>query len=76
MENAAVEFPRDALIEISEKALERKTGARALRSIFEGFMLDAMFDLPTDGKGAVYVVTPDVVTGKTRLMPKKLRKSA
>lgn len=76
MENAAVEFSKEALVEISERALERKTGARALRSIFEDFMLDAMFDLPTDGKGAVYVVTPDVVTGKTQLIPKKLRKSA
>ena len=76
MENAVVEFPSDALIEISEQALERKTGARALRSICEGFMLDAMFDWPTDGKGAVYVITPDVVTGKTQLMPQKLRKSA
>jgi ATP-dependent Clp protease ATP-binding subunit ClpX len=76
MENAVVEFPKDTLVEISENALDRKTGARALRSIFEGFMLDAMFDLPTEGKGAVYVVTPDVVTGKTQLMPKKLRKSA
>jgi len=76
MEKAVVEFPEDTLVEISENALERKTGARALRSIFEGFMLDAMFDLPTEGKGAVYVVTPDVVTGKTQLMPKKLRKSA
>ena len=76
MENAIVEFSKDTLVEISENALERKTGARALRSIFEGFMLDAMFDLPTEGKGAVYVVTPDVVTGKTQLMPKKLRKSA
>lgn len=76
MENAAVEFSKEALVEISERAFERKTGARALRSIFEDFMLDAMFDLPTDGKGAVYVVTPDIVTGKTQLIPKKLRKSA
>ena len=76
MENAVVEFSKEALVEISEKALERKTGARALRSIFEGFMLDAMFDLPTDGKGAVYIVTPDVVTGKIQLLPEKLRKSA
>jgi ATP-dependent Clp protease ATP-binding subunit ClpX len=76
MENAVVEFSKESLVEISERALERKTGARALRSIFEDFMLDAMFDLPTDGKGAVYVVTPDVVTGKTQLIPKKLRKSA
>jgi ATP-dependent Clp protease ATP-binding subunit ClpX len=76
MENAVVEFSSDALIEISEHALERKTGARALRSICEDFMLDAMFDLPTDGKDAVYVVTPDVVTGRTQLIPRKLRKSA
>lgn len=76
MEDAAVEFSKEALVEISERALERKTGARALRSIFEDFMLDAMFDLPTDGKDAVYVVTPDIVTRKTQLIPKKLRKSA
>ncbi len=76
MENAVVEFPEEALVEISKKALERKTGARALRSIFEGFMLDAMFDLPSEGSGSVYIVTPEVVTGKTPLIPKKLRKSA
>ncbi len=57
-------------------ALERKTGARALRSIFEGFMLDTMFDLPTEGKGSTYVVTPEVVVGEASLIPKKLRKSA
>ncbi len=76
LENAVVEFPEEALVEISKAALERKTGARALRSIFEGFMLDAMFDLPSDGKGSVYVVTPEIVTGETPLIPKKLRKSA
>lgn len=76
MENAVVEFSEEALVEISQKALERKTGARALRSIFEGFMLDAMFDLPSDGKESIYVVTPEVVTGETPLIPKKLRKSA
>jgi ATP-dependent Clp protease ATP-binding subunit ClpX len=76
LENAVVEFSEGALVEISKAALERKTGARALRSIFEGFMLDAMFDLPSDGKESVYVVTPEVVTGETPLVPKKLRKSA
>ncbi len=76
IENAVVEFSEEALVEISKAALERKTGARALRSIFEGFMLDAMFDLPSNGKGAVYVVTPEVVTEETPLIPKKLRKSA
>jgi hypothetical protein len=39
-------------------------------------MLDAMFDLPTEGKGSTYVVTPEVVAGEASLMPKKLRKSA
>jgi ATP-dependent Clp protease ATP-binding subunit ClpX len=76
MENAVLEFPKDALAEISKMALERKTGARALRSIFESFMLDAMFDLPTEGEGSVYVVTPEVVAGEAPLLPKKLRKSA
>jgi len=76
MENAALEFPKDALAEIGKMALERKTGARALRSIFEGFMLDAMFDLPTEGEGSVYVVTPEVAAGEAPLLPKKLRKSA
>ena len=74
MENAVVEFSKESLVEISERALERKTGARALRSIFEDFMLDAMFDLPTDGKDAVYVVTPDVVTGKLSLCRKASQK--
>jgi ATP-dependent Clp protease ATP-binding subunit ClpX len=76
MENAVLEFPKNALEEIGKMALERKTGARALRSIFEGFMLDAMFDLPTEGKGSTYVITPEVVVGEASLMPKKLRKSA
>ncbi len=76
MENANIEFPKETLVEISKKALERRTGARGLRSIFEDFMLDVMYDLPSDGKGSVYVVTPEVITGKTSLIPQKLRKSA
>ena len=76
MENAILEFSGETLIEISKKALERKTGARALRSIFEDFMLDVMYDLPTSGKRSSYTVTPEVVNGKSRLIPQKLRKSA
>ncbi|ODS32826.1 MAG: ATP-dependent Clp protease ATP-binding subunit [Candidatus Scalindua rubra] len=76
MESAVLEFPRDTLVEISKKALKRKTGARALRSIFEDFMLDVMYDLPSSGRDSIYVVTPEVVTGKIQLVPKKLRKSA
>lgn len=76
MEDAILEFPRETLVEISKKALGLNTGARALRSIFEGFMLDIMYDLPTSGKRSIYTVTPEVVTGKTRLVPQKFRKSA
>jgi ATP-dependent Clp protease ATP-binding subunit ClpX len=76
MEDAILEFPRETLVEISKRALELNTGARALRSIFEGFMLDVMYDLPTSGKRSIYTVTPEVVTGKTRLVPQKFRKSA
>ncbi len=75
-ENSILEFPREALVEISKRAMDRKTGARALRSIFEEFTLDVMYDLPSSGKDSTYTITPDVVNGKCRLMPQKLRKSA
>ena len=46
MENVNLEFREDALQSIAQKAIERKTGARGLRSIMEGILLDSMFDLP------------------------------
>ncbi len=76
MEDATLEFPRETLREISKIAIERKTGARALRSLFEGFMLDIMYDLPSNEKGSVYTITPEVVQGKAHVTPQKLRKSA
>ena len=49
---------------VAKKAIERKTGARGLRSIVEGILLDTMFDLPTmDGVDEV-VVDKDVVDGR------------
>lgn len=47
MDNVELEFEEDALKEIAVKAIERKTGARGLRSIIEGIMLDVMFELPS-----------------------------
>ncbi|MFD2211064.1 ATP-dependent protease ATP-binding subunit ClpX [Virgibacillus halophilus] len=47
MDDVALEIEDDALVEIAKKAIERKTGARGLRSIIEGIMLDVMFDLPS-----------------------------
>ena len=47
MDNAELEFREDALQVIARKALERKTGARGLRSILENVLLDIMYELPS-----------------------------
>ena len=63
MENVELSFTDDALTAIARKAIERKTGARGLRSILESILLDTMFDLPSmEGVGEV-VVDKDVVAG-------------
>ncbi len=63
MEGVKLGFNDDALTAVSKKAIERKTGARGLRSILEGILLDTMFDLPSmDGVDEV-VVDKDVVGG-------------
>ena len=46
MENVELTFHEDALTAIAKRAIERKTGARGLRSIMEAILLDTMFDLP------------------------------
>ena len=57
-------FTDDALTTVAKKAIERKTGARGLRSILEGILLDTMFDLPgMDGVDEV-MVDKDVVEGR------------
>jgi len=45
--NVELEFEDDALVAIAHKAMERNTGARGLRSILEGIMLDVMYELPS-----------------------------
>lgn len=47
LDQVELEFEDNALVEIAKKAIERKTGARGLRSIIEGIMLDIMFELPS-----------------------------
>ncbi|MFB7140936.1 ATP-dependent protease ATP-binding subunit ClpX [Gottfriedia sp. NPDC056225] len=47
LDQVDLEFEENALTEIAKKAIERKTGARGLRSIIEGIMLDIMFELPS-----------------------------
>ena len=64
MEDVGLSFTDDALEAVAKRAIERKTGARGLRSILEAILLDTMFDLPTyDGVDEV-VVDKDVVEGR------------
>ena len=63
MEDVELEFTEDALGAVARKAIDRKTGARGLRSILEGILLDTMFDLPSmDGVDEVHV-DKEVVMG-------------
>jgi ATP-dependent Clp protease ATP-binding subunit ClpX len=76
MEDSKLEFSHEALLEISKIAIEKRTGARALRSVFENFMLDAMYHLPSNKGETSFLVTPAVVRGETPLLTQKYRKSA
>jgi ATP-dependent Clp protease ATP-binding subunit ClpX len=67
MEEAKLEFTEDALKELAAKALERDTGARALRAITEELMLDLMYRLPEEPKPRDYLVNPEVVRGEVDL---------
>ena len=57
LEEAELEFTDDALHLIAQRAMERGTGARALRAVIDNFMIDVMFDLPDrDNQNAVYLI--------------------
>ena len=64
LDNVELEFEQEALEAIVEKALERKTGARGLRSIIEEIMRDIMFDVPSNPKIEKCIVTKETVTDK------------
>jgi ATP-dependent Clp protease ATP-binding subunit ClpX len=62
-EDVALDFTDEALVSVAKKAIDRKTGARGLRSILEGILLDTMYDLPSmDGVDEV-MIDKDVVAG-------------
>jgi ATP-dependent Clp protease ATP-binding subunit ClpX len=63
MEGVELTFTREALESIAAKALEKRTGARGLRSIIEACMLDVMYDVPSNSGIKEIVITPEVVTG-------------
>jgi ATP-dependent Clp protease ATP-binding subunit ClpX len=66
MEGVELEFREDALKAIAQKAMERKTGARGLRSIVEGVLLDTMYELPSMQDVAKVVVDETVIRGESQ----------
>ncbi|AWJ90099.1 ATP-dependent Clp protease ATP-binding subunit ClpX [Azospirillum baldaniorum] len=66
MEDVRLEFSDDALRTISHKAIQRKTGARGLRSIMESILLDPMFDLPGLSGVESILVNKEVVEGRAK----------
>jgi ATP-dependent Clp protease ATP-binding subunit ClpX len=65
MEDVDLTFTDEALSAIAKLALERKTGARGLRSIVEDILLDTMFKLPSDKDITAVEITEDTVKLKT-----------
>jgi ATP-dependent Clp protease ATP-binding subunit ClpX len=66
MEGVDLEFRDDALQAVAKKAMERKTGARGLRTILENVLLDTMYDLPSATSAKKVVVDEAVVIGETK----------
>jgi ATP-dependent Clp protease ATP-binding subunit ClpX len=66
MEGVELEFREDALRAVARRAMERKTGARGLRTVLENVLLDTMYDLPSMENVSKVVVDDAVVLGETR----------
>ena len=62
-DNVRLSFKEDAITAIAEKAMERKTGARGLRSIMESIMMDLMYRIPSDDTIESCVITKEAVEG-------------
>lgn len=64
LDDVRLEFTDDALTAIAKEAVERKTGARGLRSIIEKVMTDIMYEIPSDDSIGICTITKDVIEGK------------
>ena len=71
MENVRLRFTKDAIAAIAQKALELKTGARALRAIMEQIMLEIMYDIPQDDSIEEVIITAPVVRGARKPQVKR-----
>ena len=66
LDNVKLEFTPDALEEIAQLAVDRKIGARGLRSIIEGVMMDLMYEIPSDETIGICTITRDVVKNRAK----------
>ncbi len=66
MEGCEIEFREDALCAVARKTMERKTGARGLRSIMENILLDTMYDLPSMETVSKVVIDEAVINGESK----------
>jgi len=66
MENCELEFRKEALYAVARKAMERKTGARGLRSILEAVLLDTMYDLPSMEGLSKVILDEDVIDSNSK----------
>ena len=66
MEGCEIEFREEALRAVARNAMERKTGARGLRTIMEQILLDTMYDLPSMENVSKVVIDENVITGDAR----------
>jgi ATP-dependent Clp protease ATP-binding subunit ClpX len=66
MEDCELEFRKEALFAVARKAMERKTGARGLRSILESVLLDTMYDLPSMEGLSKVILDEDVIENKSK----------
>ena len=67
LDGVALEFDDEAVLAIAEKALERKTGARGLRSIMEDVMMDMMYQIPSDESISKCQITREMVEENLRI---------
>ncbi len=75
LDDAKLSFEKEALSEIAKKSIERKTGARGLRSILEELLLETMYELP-ELKGYEVIITSDNVLNGTKPLYIKQKQSA
>lgn len=70
LDHTELEFEREALETIAQKAIDRNTGARGLRSIIEGIMLDVMFEIPSDDTIEKVIITKEAALeeGKPKII--------